>query len=140
VATALSSSVRAWTGAKPYGLAVIAIAAASILCFLDQRPDSLAGRCLATRPLAYIGRISYGIYLWHYLIVVALVRDFDIRDSLPTVVLVTVLSIAVAAASYRFLESPFLLLQRYFRATVTRAEPPVETDVIRTTADGPLAG
>jgi peptidoglycan/LPS O-acetylase OafA/YrhL len=117
---AVDGSVRAWSENSYYGLTLIALAGAGVLLFLDGCPNSLVGRALSSRPIAYVGRISYGIYLWHYPIAVLVAwKGLVTLDSFPAFVLVTALTLPVAAASYRFLESPFLLLQRYFRTTST---------------------
>ena len=57
-------------------------------------------------PLAYVGRISYGLYLWHFLF---------IWWGLPWPVVI-VLSFSVASLSYRVIELPFLRLKDRLRA------------------------
>jgi peptidoglycan/LPS O-acetylase OafA/YrhL len=70
-----------------------AVASVAILAAAPKR--------LAWAPLAYLGRISYGLYLWHYLF---------IWWGLPWPV-VFGLSLAVAYGSYRCIELPFLRLK-----------------------------
>jgi peptidoglycan/LPS O-acetylase OafA/YrhL len=75
----------------------------------------LPARVLALRPLAALGLISYGIYLWHYPIVTTL-RAHGVGDSggLGTLVLAgSALGLAVAAAalSYVAVERPALRLR-----------------------------
>ncbi|CDX22127.1 Acyltransferase 3 [Mesorhizobium plurifarium] len=82
---------------------------------------SFLGRVLTFRPLAYIGMISYSIYLWHYPVVVAM-RDtpsspLSIRES----IVVIVASFVLAATSYELLEKP-LKAYRYRRYAVSAAE------------------
>jgi peptidoglycan/LPS O-acetylase OafA/YrhL len=56
---------------------------------------------LAWGPVAYVGQISYGLYLWHYLL---------IFSGIPWPV-VLVCSFAMASVSYRYVETPFLRLK-----------------------------
>jgi peptidoglycan/LPS O-acetylase OafA/YrhL len=62
---------------------------------------------LGWRPLALLGRISYGVYLWHYPLMFGLARHYGWEGALWGLGL-TLASIAIAAASYRWIESPFL--------------------------------
>lgn len=62
-------------------------------------------RLLSMRPLVWIGDRSYGWYLWHWPFVVFAKAIFP--GSLVAVVLASILSLAPAMASYRFVEAPF---------------------------------
>jgi peptidoglycan/LPS O-acetylase OafA/YrhL len=53
---------------------------------------------------AYLGKISYGLYVFH----TAAIRV------VPSTILALPLTIAIAALSYRYLESPFLRLKGRF--------------------------
>lgn len=71
---------------------------------------------LEVRWLRYLGRVSYGIYMYHVLIAVAVVNWLHPYTSSPIVLLVAVVIsvIAVAALSYHTFETYFLRLkQRY---------------------------
>ena len=59
--------------------------------------------------MAWLGLISYGIFLWHYAIALRL-RDADLD---PSLVLIATLAIAIpcAAASYYLVERPLLRLK-----------------------------
>lgn len=71
---------------------------------------------LELAPFRYLGRISYGIYMYHVLIAVAVVNWLHPYTSSPIVLLsaVVVSVIAVAALSYHTFEAYFLRIkQRY---------------------------
>jgi peptidoglycan/LPS O-acetylase OafA/YrhL len=81
-----------------------------LACAWDAKP---ATRLLANRPMRYLGDISFGVYLWHMPIVLAILPHLP--DSWPQalrfwVLLVTVLvpTLLVAEISHRFIERPFL--------------------------------
>ncbi len=69
-------------------------------------PSSVVARALALRPLTLAGTVSYGAYLWHWPVDVLLTPA---RVHLPSVwlhALQLAVTFAIAAVSYRFLESP----------------------------------
>lgn len=69
---------------------------------------------LATRPLVYLGRISYGLYVFHGA-AYALTHWAGLQWS-SRLLFAFLLTLGVAALSYRYLERPFLRLkQRYAR-------------------------
>jgi peptidoglycan/LPS O-acetylase OafA/YrhL len=99
VATTLvpvSASVR--------GLAATALAAPMILLVMvDVDPGA---RWLLTRPaMTYLGRISYGTYLWHWPVVLTLRELFDTGPVVIAVLTATV-STGLAALSFEVLEQP----------------------------------
>jgi hypothetical protein len=86
-------------------LAFAAIAAVAICC--AARPGSWVGRALDVQPLAWIGRRSYGIYLWHWPVFVVTRPLIDVQGPQWLVDIArTGLAVALAAVSYRYLETP----------------------------------
>ncbi|MCU1336011.1 MAG: acyltransferase 3 [Bryobacterales bacterium] len=72
------------------------------------------------RILTYLGKISYGLYVFH----VAAIRLVQKAASLPGPVVLLIafsLTVALAALSYRYLESPFLRWKNRFAQVSTRA-------------------
>jgi peptidoglycan/LPS O-acetylase OafA/YrhL len=65
-----------------------------------------------TRPLRYLGTISYGIYLWHLPVVLSLKRINGLSPS-NALALTIGLAIVFAAISWHFFEKP--LIERYGR-------------------------
>ena len=86
-------------------------AALAALVVADARliePGRLS-RALAWPPLHFIGTISYGIYLWHWPVIVYLTAS---RTGLPTVSLAIVrvlVTLALSTASYYLVERPIRL-------------------------------
>jgi peptidoglycan/LPS O-acetylase OafA/YrhL len=79
----------------------------------------IAGRVLGWWPLAYVGRISYGIYVLHHFVPEALARVPLGRTvaawPLPLAFLIwSAVSVAVASVSWHLLESPINELKRLF--------------------------
>jgi len=105
------------------GLCVVAPA---VLVPADGRSWSL--RAIGSRPLAYVGMLSYGIYLWHYAVIEWLVRRLGCNPSGLTscpasvhwsFVKVTLaalpLSIAAGALSWYLVERPMIRLAHHAR-------------------------
>ena len=68
---------------------------------------------LTKRALVWIGTISYGLYLWHNLILI-IVRERVTESPWGILALGGSVSIACAALSYYFLEKPRLKLKERF--------------------------
>jgi peptidoglycan/LPS O-acetylase OafA/YrhL len=82
---------------------------------------------LRSRPMVYLGRISYGLYVWHELSILIgdhLFPKYNESSSqmLGRFVFGLALTVPIAAASYQFLEMPFLRLKRR-RFTVVPSRP-----------------
>ncbi len=104
-----------WVSA--YGFTLVDLVAGGlILCALN--PRSLLFRVLTLSPLRMLGRYSYGFYVYHVLLLP--LRIFHLRPSQSTPVALLFLCgdflaiLAISAASYHFLEMPFLRLKRRF--------------------------
>ncbi len=91
----------------PYGLVLAALAAGGLI--LAAAAPGRIGRLLSWKPLRWLGIRSYGVYLWHWP-VIAITTGMAPRSatSAPVRIIDTVLPIALAAASWRWLEEPIL--------------------------------
>jgi peptidoglycan/LPS O-acetylase OafA/YrhL len=87
-----------------------------LIADIVARPAGWLARAFGREPLVGIGRISYGLYLWHFPIVYscgALIVD-GTRPDLPRAALAIGLTFAAAIASFRWVERPMLRLKRRF--------------------------
>jgi len=81
-------------------------------------PASFLGKLLSWKPLCWIGSRSYGIYLWHYPIIVLGTPVYEIGNpAYWRVALQLVLIVLLAEISYRFIEMPIRKqgLRAYFK-------------------------
>jgi peptidoglycan/LPS O-acetylase OafA/YrhL len=95
-----------------------AISAGLILKALYGEADGLFRRSLRARGLAFVGTISYGLYIYH-LIIKSVVVDWThdlprLNGIVGVAVLTLTITFVVAYVSYRFFEMPLLRLKRYF--------------------------
>ncbi len=80
------------------------------------------------RPLVYLGKISYGLYLFHYFFIWLLFDNsyrwrpmaFFPHHKLLAVPLAFALTVAISALSYHFFERPILQFKRRFETIHTR--------------------
>jgi peptidoglycan/LPS O-acetylase OafA/YrhL len=95
-----------------------AVATAAVIAGVLVGSPLLAGWALRSRPLTWVGRLSYGFYLWHLPIAVYLHPTWVPFDwLLPLHVVVTV---AVVSASYYLVERRFLRLKSKLRSARSR--------------------
>jgi peptidoglycan/LPS O-acetylase OafA/YrhL len=103
-------AIVSWTGFGSFvyrgGLVVVA-AGTALLLGAAAHPASQLARLLGARPLVWIGRRSYGIYLWHWPVMALSRPAIDVQWSLWLLVPVQVaITVALSALSYRFVEMP----------------------------------
>ncbi|HKQ83846.1 MAG TPA: acyltransferase [Steroidobacteraceae bacterium] len=99
-----------------------------LLCALGWRMPSRPGRI--GRTLIYLGRISYGLYVFHSLFIVlfGVSSTHDAVARLASVVAALLATIAAAAISHHLLEKPFLRLKERVTRIGSRPGPIGYTD------------
>jgi peptidoglycan/LPS O-acetylase OafA/YrhL len=65
-------------------------------------------RLIATRPLGWLGLISYGIFLWHYPVELKLSRIGSGLSFVPLLAATVAITVPIAAFSYYALERPLM--------------------------------
>ncbi|MGN9863814.1 acyltransferase family protein [Bacillus swezeyi] len=88
------------------GMLLISLLAAVFIACVSH-PSSFAGYLLSWKPLRWIGTRSYGIYLWHYPVIVLSTPVQEIGNPVYWHAAVKVaVTLILAEASYRFIEMP----------------------------------
>ena len=136
---------------------VLAIGIALIIASVSLVPRGLLARALSVRWLRYVGTISYGLYLWHWPIYLWLNHERTGLTGIRLLALRFAVTFAVAATSYRFIESP--IRQRRWKlprpkvtaplvlaslvgllfATTSVSAPVATQQAAATTLDGPVS-
>ena len=115
-ATTAETSTFAFRG----GFLAASLAAGAVVLGCVVAPRSLVVRLLELPPLPYLGRLSYGMYLWYWpTLLVTSGRRLD-WGPYELFVLRVVLTVAIAALSYELVEKPlrYGALRRWRMAAV----------------------
>lgn len=98
-------------------LLVSLLTGALIISLVD--PRNAIAKVFSWKPLVYVGKISYGIYIWHYPILL-LMTDFNSAAETPFwwFIVEALVVLGVSAFSYHFVEQPIRkgCLGRYWHA------------------------
>jgi peptidoglycan/LPS O-acetylase OafA/YrhL len=103
----------AWTqmeGGDPWlylgGLLVVALAVAVVLLHVVLVPGGWPERLLALAPLVLLGRISYGVYLWHWPVFLTVNAERTGHQGAVLFVVRCLVTVGIAALSYELIERP----------------------------------
>ncbi|WP_422933681.1 acyltransferase family protein [Sinomonas sp. P47F7] len=96
----------------PFPGAIAAVPVLGTALLLRVGPLSLStpwspSKLLSVRPIAFIGDVSYSLYLWHWPVVVFAVALLGRAPGIREAFGLGALSLLLAAASYRWIEQPF---------------------------------
>jgi peptidoglycan/LPS O-acetylase OafA/YrhL len=93
--------------------------------------EGLFNRFLELGWMKYLGKISYGLYVYHYILIFVASRNQDLftlslgQAQLVTAAVSFLLTFLMATLSYKYLERPILNLKdKYFPATENEAKMP----------------
>ncbi len=123
-------------GFDPRGIQALLLAV--IVALPSLAPMSLMTRVLEQRTLTWVGRRSYGIYIWQQLIFTPSTASLSHKVLVFPMRLVAVL--AVAEISFRFLERPMLARGRALARRFAPAPEPLRDDTVDTGSVGDEGG
>jgi peptidoglycan/LPS O-acetylase OafA/YrhL len=88
------------------GFLLASVAVAAVLLLVVSGQDPLLGRFLSQPALVFVGRISYGLYLWHFPLFLWLDHANTGLSGWNLVAFRMAVSFVVATASYHLVEAP----------------------------------
>jgi peptidoglycan/LPS O-acetylase OafA/YrhL len=126
------------------GMVLLSVATAATLA-AAVTPGSLFGRALGVQPLRWLGVRSYGIYLWHYPVIVltAAAGTAGTPMSWERAVAVVAGTLLAAALSWRFVEDPIrsgARLRWITPGAAGQAGQPAEANAINTAGGTSVTG
>lgn len=108
------------------GSLLFCILVACLIATIETAPDSALGRLLSASPLRWMGKVSYGAYLWHWPLLVIPYRHAVAIPTWLRIAGLTSLTFVVAYASFVLVERPLRdpvsrIGRRFARATFRTA-------------------
>ena len=88
------------------GFLAVAAATAAPIAHLAVAPAGLTARVLSLPPLPAVGRVSYGLYLWHWPVYQAATAEHTGQTGLRLLALRVGVTLALALSSYALVEQP----------------------------------
>ena len=88
------------------GMVLQAIATTLLVAVLAH-PSSLLARIIGAKPLRWIGERSYGLYLWHYPVIMLTNPAVDTGGAHPVrIILQVAVTVVLASLSLKYIENP----------------------------------
>jgi len=94
----------------------------TLIVAVETAEHGIIKHALSNNPIVYLGKISYGTYLWHWIIILVATRTFH-TTTLTTIATTALIATALASLSYQLLEHPIRTNQllNHHRYTVIAA-------------------
>jgi peptidoglycan/LPS O-acetylase OafA/YrhL len=105
---AIVASAFIFSDSTPYpgSEAALPVVGAAVVIACGCRTQRGAGGLLGTRPLQYVGKLSYSWYLWHWPMLILAAMVIGHALTLPQRVMVVLASLLAAAVTYVAIENP----------------------------------
>ena len=82
----------------------VTIVAFVLIVSLEAAEGGIAQRALSTAPMVYLGKVSYGTYLWHWIVILVVLKKFSISTT-ATIGISSLVATALGVLSYQLLET-----------------------------------
>ncbi len=102
-----------------WSIAAVGLLTAIVVFYFVTNQTSLLKRFFELKPLVFIGRISYGLYLWHYIIFKYL-TDYLHLSWAEVFIIGGGIALVITLLSYYFIEQPILSLKSKFSVPAPR--------------------
>lgn len=103
------------------GFTLVALGTAAVIHAVLMADQSLTA-AFTWRPLRAVGRVSYGLYLWHVMIFDIVARHYRTMNPWGKVVIGLLLTAVATLGSWFLIEQPFLRLKRRYTRAGERAD------------------
>ena len=88
--------------------------ATCVLIVALEATGGIVKRLFSTRSMVFLGKISYGTYLWHWLVILVILKQFHVSTG-ATAAYAILVATALAALSYQIMEHPVRISRRLDR-------------------------
>jgi len=88
------------------GFGIVALGAAAVIAAVVRLPGGILARALGWGPLPALGRVSYGVYLWHWPVFLAVTAARTGLVGPPLLAVRVLVTAGLAAVSYHVVEMP----------------------------------
>lgn len=111
------------------GMVLISFVTAVLIGVIVQ-PGSMLGQMLAWKPFKWVGERSYGIYLWHFPVIILSSPSSNISEiTMFRMIFQVIGTVALAAASFRWIENP-IRYGRVSRSLIIKSSFAIATGVL----------
>ena len=91
----------------PGASALVPTLGTALILFSEMNSErlSVVGSVLARKPVVYIGKLSYSIYLWHWLVIIMVKDPFSASPVLLNILIITA-TLLLSVIGYQLIEHP----------------------------------